>query len=96
MALMGFLLAGSLLPSGCATVLGTAAGPFTTPGSYWKHTEGMLWTKALMLPLTIPLGPFIGFVQGVRCDAGFVMHGAYGEGENPDFELIWDPTSPDY
>lgn len=93
---MSLLLSGLMLSSGCATVLGTVSGPVTGPSSYWKHTEGMLWTKALLLPLTIPLGPFIGFVQGIRCDAGFVMHGAYGEGENPDFELIWDPTSPDY
>lgn len=82
-----------LLGTGCATTVGTIAGPVTGPITYWNHTYGMGAAKPLLLPFTIPLGPILGFVQGARADVGFMAHGEYGVGNAPPFDLVWDPAS---
>ena len=81
-----------MLPGACATTVGTLAGPVTGPITYWNNTYGMSVAKPLLLPFMIPIGPFLGMVQGARADLGWVSHGEYGVDQNPPFEVIWDPT----
>ena len=88
------LLAITALPGGCATAVGTIAGPVTGPLTAWRHTEGMpTWAKPVVWPLAVLLGPVLGFIEGARCDAGWLRNGAYGVDGSPPFELVFDPTS---
>lgn len=80
--------------AGCATTVGFAAGPVTGPVTYWRHTQGTpTWLKAVLLPLTIPVGPVVGMVQGIRADAGALANGGYGRYPAPPFEIVWDPAN---
>jgi len=72
--------------------VGTLAGPVTGPITFWNNTYGMSVAKPLLLPFAIPFGPVLGMVQGATADIGWLAHGEYGVGENPPFELIWDPA----
>ena len=88
------LLVITVLPGGCATTVGTIAGPITGPLTAWRHTQGMpTWAKPVVWPLAVLLGPVLGFIEGARCDAGWLRNGAYGVDGSPPFELVFDPSS---
>ena len=60
-----------------------------------KHTYGPpTWVKVILAPLAIPVGPFLGFYEGLRADAGYVRNGEYGVYPGPPFEIVWDPANP--
>jgi hypothetical protein len=91
-ALLALLL---LLPgTGCATTVGTVAGPVTTPISFVRNTWGPpTWLKVVLAPFAIPIGPFIGFREGARADIGYLRNGEYGVYPGPPFEIVWDPAN---
>ena len=61
----------ALSASGCATTVGTLAGPVTGPVTFWRHTHGVpTWVKPLLVPWAMATGPFIGMVAGARADVG--------------------------
>lgn len=85
-----------LTAAGCATTAGTVAGPVSAPIGFWQRTHGTpTWVKVALTPFTVPIGPFLGFVEGARADLGFVAHGEYGAGGSPAFGHAFDPLDPD-
>lgn len=91
------LLAAALcLCTSCATVTGTVVGPVTVPIGFWNYSYAIpTWGKVLLVPFAIPLGPIVGFAEGVRCDVGFVQNLEYGVGGHPSFSRVFTPTAPE-
>ena len=87
------LAALATIPGACATAVGTIVGPVALPISFWNNTYGMGPWKPILLPLTIPMGPVLGAVQGARADVGWFNYGEYGVNQAPPFGLIFDPTN---
>ena len=88
------LLAAALSSVGCASIVGTVAGPVTGPVTAWRHTAGMsAWARPIALPAAIMIGPLLGLLKGIGCDAGLFINGEYGANGYPPFELVFDPTS---
>lgn len=80
---------------GCAATAGAIVGPITGPVTTWRHTYGMpMWFKPFVVPLAVILGPVLGFVEGARCDTGFLVNGEYGVDGHPPFRRILDPAGP--
>ncbi len=78
---------------GCATAVGTVAGPVTTPISFFEHTKGTpQWAKVFAIPILLPLGVVLGFSVGAAADIGFVKNGEYGD---PRFDTVFDPANPE-
>lgn len=81
---------------GCATTVGLVAGPVTGPVTFWRHTHGTpTWLVVLLTPLAAPVGPVLGFCEGLRADLGYVAHGEYGVYPVPPFEIVFDPANPE-
>ena len=81
---------------GCATAVGTIAGPVTGPISFVHHNHAMPhWLRVVMAPLLIPVGPVLGFHEGVVADLGYLQNGEYGARWFPPFEHVLDPAGPD-
>ena len=94
LSLPAVALLASFTLSGCATVVGTVAGPVTGPITAVKHTDGVpKWAWPLAIPAAVAIGPFLGMVQGISCDVGFLRNGEYGVDGHPPFGLIFDPAS---
>jgi len=97
-ALRGFcLVVLAALPCvGCATTVGTVAGPVTGPLSFIHHNHAMpYWLRVTMSPLLIPVGPFLGFHEGVVADLGYLQNGEYGARWYLSFEHVLDPAAPE-
>lgn len=92
-----FLLVACAALCGCATTVGTVAGPVSANVSFFAHTHGTpTWLKPIAIPLVAMLGPLIGLINGVQTDLGFVEYGEYGAPGRRPFRSVLDPANPSW
>ena len=91
------LVIACLALTGCATTVGTVAGPVSANVSFFAHTHGTPpWLKPVAVPLVAMLGPVLGLINGVQTDLGFVEHGEYGAPGHRPFRSVFDPANPSW
>ena len=104
LALFGCLL----LSSGCATIVGTVAGPVTNavdlPRWFLNYNKPDMtedaapeWTflAILFVPVGLVTGPAFGFAKGVYVDiqGGLQQRFEYVDGWNKSYRAIWRPAT---
>jgi hypothetical protein len=100
------LFACLLVSSGCATIVGTVAGPVTNavdmPRWFLDNNDPNMdfepeWTflAVLFVPFGLVTGPVYGFVKGVYVDVQGGLRGNfdYSEGWGRSYQSIWRPAT---
>lgn len=74
------LTALSFIPDGCATIVGTASGPITTPITYYRMCQAReenSFNTIILTSMGLLSGPIYGGICGANADWYFLTHGRY-------------------
>ncbi len=74
------IVGATLSSGGCATVVGTAAGPITNPITAYEMSGNLghdVTTRAVLTAMGVLSGPIYGGIMGARADIYFLTHGEY-------------------